>query len=237
MPLEIAVDNPADAIIAARYADRLELCSSLDRHGMTPSAGLVEEVSTRTGVPVFALVRECEPHHADRAMLGAMVGAATRVVSAGAAGIVIGVLTRGGEIDLPACRAIIDAAREIEPGIMIGFHRALDDAIGAAFGGQVDAARGMEAIESLKELGVSHALCAGAPGLDHSARSMADRLASLARARDLATPRVGIVACGGVRSSNAREFATASGGWVHSSCRVHGRFDESQARDLARLVR
>lgn len=226
MPLEIAVDNLAEAVLAAQHADRLELCAELDRHGMTPSVELVSSVVAAVAIPAFALVRVSDSYVADHPTLDALIESARRVVAAGATGIVIGVLTRRGEIDTPACREIINAARAANPSIVVAFHRAFDDA------GDTRAA-----VDALAALGVSHTLCAGAPGLDHSARSMADRLASLARARDLATPCVGIVACGGVRSSNAREFATASGGWVHSSCRVHGRFDESQARELARLIR
>ncbi len=226
MPLEIAVDNPAEAVLAARHADRLELCADLDRHGMTPSAEFVSAVVASVTIPVFALVRENDAYIADRSTLDAMIESGRRVVAAGASGIVIGVLSRRDEIDAPACREIIDAARAANPSILVAFHRAFDDA------GDTQAA-----IDALAALGVSHTLCAGVPGLDHSARAMPDRLATLARARELAAPRVGIVACGGVRASNVREFAAASGGWVHSSCRVDGRFDESQARELARHVR
>lgn len=226
MPLEIAVDNLAEAVLAAQHADRLELCAELDRHGMTPSAELVSKVVASVTIPVFALVRENDGYIADRSTLDALIESARRVVIAGASGIVIGVLTRRGEIDTPACREIIDVARASCADVQIAFHRAFDDA------GDTHAA-----IDALAALSVSHTLCAGATGLDHSTRSIPDRLATLARARDLAAPRVGIVACGGVRSSNAREFAAASGGWVHSSCRVNGRFDESQARELASLVR
>ncbi|MCC6971405.1 MAG: hypothetical protein IT434_14415 [Phycisphaerales bacterium] len=226
MPLEIAVDNLSEAVLAARHADRLELCAELDRHGMTPSDELVLDVVASVTIPLFALIRESDGYIADRATLGALIESARRAALAGATGIVIGVLTRRGEIDVPACREIIDAARASRAGVQVAFHRAFDDACDTR-----------AAIDAIAALGVSHTLCAGVPGLDHSARSMPDRLASLARARDLAASRVGIVACGGVRSSNAREFANASGAWVHSSCRVHGRFDESQARELARLVR
>lgn len=226
MPLEIAVDNLAEALLAARHADRLELCAELDRHGMTPSAELVSSVVAGVTIPVYALVRESDGYVADRSTLGAMTRSARRVAAAGASGIVIGVLTRRGEIDPAACREMIDAARAGRDDVRIAFHRAFDDAVDTR-----------AAIEALACLGVSHALCAGAPGLDHSTRAMPARLAAITRARDLAAGRLGIVACGGVRSANAREFSAASGGWVHSSCRVHGRFDESQARELARLVR
>ncbi|MFO0833559.1 MAG: copper homeostasis protein CutC [Phycisphaerales bacterium] len=226
MPLEIAVDNLAEAVLASRHADRLELCAELDRHGMTPSDELVLDVVASVNIPVFALVRESDGYIADRATLGTLIESARRVVIAGATGIVIGVLTRRGEIDAAACRQIIDAARASRADVQVAFHRAFDDAVDTR-----------AAIDTLAALGTTHTLCAGVPGLDHSARSLADRSATLVRARDLAASRIGIVACGGVRSSNAREFAAASGGWVHSSCRVHGRFDESQARELARLVR
>lgn len=226
MPLEIAVDNLADAVIAAMHADRLELCAELNRHGMTPSAELVADVVANVSIPAFALIRETDSYVSDRAALDAMIASARRVAASGAHGIVIGVLTPRGDVDLQACRAIIAAARSVNTSIAIAFHRAFDDATDMP-----------AAIAALADLGVRHTLCAGAPGLDHSTRLMQDRLTSIAQARDGAADRVGIVACAGVRASNAREFAIASGGWVHSSCRTHGRFDESQASELARLTR
>lgn len=226
MPLEIAVDNLADAVLAARYADRLELCAELDRHGMTPGADLAADVAANVCIPAFALIRVRDSYVADQATLDAMIVSARQSAAAGAHGIVIGSLTPSGDIDLIACRRIIAAARSVNPSIAIAFHRAFDDTSDMP-----------AAIAALAELGVAHTLCAGAPGLDHSTRPMPERLAAIARARDLAADRVGIVACAGVRASNARDFAIASGGWVHSSCRVHGRFDESQAAELARLTR
>ncbi len=226
MPLEIAVDCLPDALVAARHATRLELCDKLDRHGMTPSTDLVSGVVSRVPVPAFALIRESDDYIVDRATLDAMVASALRAAAAGAHGIVIGVLTTRGDIDLSACREIIDAARSVNAGIAIAFHRAFDDATDMS-----------AAIAALADLGVAHTLCAGAPGLDHTTRPMQERLAAIARARDHAAGRVGIVACAGVRAPNARECAIASGGWVHSSCRVHGKFDESQAAELSRLTR
>lgn len=226
MPLEIAVDNLADAVLAARYADRLELCAELNRHGMTPSADLVADVVARVSIPAFALIRDADSYASDRATLDAMIVSARQSAAAGAHGIVIGSLTPSGDIDLIACRRIIAAARSVNPSIAIAFHRAFDDTSDMR-----------AAIAALAELGVAHTLCAGAPGLDHSNRPMQERLAAITQARDLAAGRVGIVACAGVRALNARDFAIASGGWAHSSCRVHGRFDESQAAELARLMR
>lgn len=226
MPLEIAVDNLVDAVLGAKYADRLELCAELDRHGMTPSAELVADVVAKVSIPAFALIRDADGYVADRATLHAMIASARRSAAAGAHGIVIGVLTPRGDIDLQVCRQIIAATRSVNPSISIAFHRAFDDTTDMP-----------AAVDALTDLGVAHTLCAGAPGLDHSSRPMQERLAAIAQARDLAAGRVGIVACAGVRAPNAREFAIASGGWVHSSCRIHGRFDESQASELARLTR
>lgn len=236
MQLEIAVETLADAIAAARHADRLELCSSLDRHGMTPGVELVEAVTSRVGVPVHALIRERESYIADRGAVHAMVDAAKRVALAGAGGIVIGALTRGREIDVQACRAMIDAAREIKPRITIAFHRAFDDALSDA-GGTIDVARAAAAIDSLVELGVSRSLCSGATGLDHTMVTLDDRVRVIARVRDLALGRLSIVACGGVRADNAQRFLAASGGEIHASCRVEGALAEDQARLLASVLR
>ena len=121
--LEVCVDSVASALAAKRGgADRLELCADLIIGGTTPSLALVRQVKAETGLPVRALLR---PRFGDfcydRYELAQMAETAAALVQAGADGIVTGVLTPEGELD-------VDALRPKAAGrpVVCTLHRAFD---------------------------------------------------------------------------------------------------------------
>ena len=130
--LEVCVDSTASALAAkAGGADRLELCADLAVGGTTPSAALVRQVKAETGLPVRALLRPRAGDFCyDRWELAQMEALAAELAAAGADGIVTGVLTPAGELDLPAMRRICDAARAAarQEGrtVDLALHRAFD---------------------------------------------------------------------------------------------------------------
>ena len=130
--LEVCVDSAASALAAKRGgADRLELCADLIIGGTTPSLALVRQVKAETGLPVRALLR---PRFGDfcydRYELAQMAETAAALVQAGADGIVTGVLTPEGELDVDALRPIYAAARAAAKAaghpIVCTLHRAFD---------------------------------------------------------------------------------------------------------------
>ena len=113
--LEVCVDSTASALAAKRGgADRLELCADLIIGGTTPSPALLRQVKAQTGLPVRALLR---PRFGDfcydRWELAQMAQSAARLVEAGADGIVTGVLTPEGDVDVEALQPIYAAARAL----------------------------------------------------------------------------------------------------------------------------
>ena len=102
--LEVCVDSVASALAAKRGgADRLELCADLIIGGTTPSLALVRQVKAET---------------------------AAALVQAGADGIVTGVLTPEGELDVDALHPIYAAARAAAKAagrpVVCTLHRAFD---------------------------------------------------------------------------------------------------------------
>lgn len=132
MILEVCVDSTASALAAKRGgADRLELCADLIVGGTTPSLALVRQVKAETGLPVRALLRPrfgdfCYDHYE----LAQMAETAAALVQAGADGIVTGVLTPEGELDVDALRPIYAAARAAAKAagcpVVCTLHRAFD---------------------------------------------------------------------------------------------------------------
>lgn len=130
--LEVCVDSVASAIAAKRGgADRLELCADLVIGGTTPSLALVRQVKAETGLPVRALLR---PRFGDFCYdayeLAQMEQSAAELVAAGADGIVTGVLTPDGALDVDALRPIYAAAAhagaQVARPVALTLHRAFD---------------------------------------------------------------------------------------------------------------
>jgi copper homeostasis protein CutC len=122
--LEVSVGSVADVEAAiAAGADRLELCSAPELGGLTPSAGLVEQVLAASRVPVVVMLRPRAGGFCyDRHEFAAMLTDAERFLDLGASGVVFGVLDRDGRIDLARSRELIErsgAAQSV-------FHRAFD---------------------------------------------------------------------------------------------------------------
>lgn len=123
--MEICVDKIASAVSAADGgATRLELCSALSEGGLTPSIGVLKKIKQLVHIPVFCMVR-CRPgnftYSADE--IEAMQEEAKMLVENGADGIVFGALTKEGNVDIQACRNLIEAVPDDKP---MTFHRAFD---------------------------------------------------------------------------------------------------------------
>ena len=130
--LEVCVDSTASAIAAKKGgADRLELCADLVVGGTTPSLALVRQVKVETGLPVRALLR---PRFGDFCYdsyeLAQMEESAAELVTAGADGIVTGVLKPDGSLDVDALRTIYaaaaHAAEKAGRPVALTLHRAFD---------------------------------------------------------------------------------------------------------------
>lgn len=122
--LEICVDSVESAINAQRGgATRLELCSNLIIGGTTPTKSLFEEVRKNVNIPINILIR---PRFGDFLYSDYEVNIIRNEIKMfkelGADGIVVGILTKNGEIDLYNMKKFIDEAQ----GTPITFHRAFD---------------------------------------------------------------------------------------------------------------
>ena len=96
MLLEIIATCVDDAITAEQNgADRLELITAITEGGLTPGIGLVEEVVKAVQIPVHVMVR---PHSRSFVYnehdIATMIAEVKAIRKAGAAGVVIGMLTR-----------------------------------------------------------------------------------------------------------------------------------------------
>lgn len=192
--LEIAVTSASGAQAAQRGgADRLELCNALELGGITPSAGLVEEVLTATSLPVHILVRPRPGDFCyDQDQLATAAREARLLARQGVAGIVLGALTRDARIDSAAAIRIIEAAKSENPDLDITFHKAFDQL-----------ADPLAALPELAGLGIDRVLSSG------KAQRALDGCAVLAAMTSLASG-VQVMAGGGVLPGDIPALATQS---------------------------
>ena len=119
----MAVQDVRGARVAREAgADRVELCVGLVTGGLTPTPAAVTQTAD-VGLPVHVLVRPRPGgfvHDDDEVTL--MVAQVREALAAGAAGVVVGALTPGREIDVRALAALVAAA----DGRPVTFHRAFD---------------------------------------------------------------------------------------------------------------
>lgn len=193
MRYEVCAES-AGAVRAAvaAGAHRIELCADLSAGGVTPSAALLSAAVSAAGpLPVHVLIR---PRAGDFVYspgeLSAMLASIALARRAGAAGLVIGALTRDGQVDLPACQALVAAARPAS----VTFHRAFDETADplAAFG-------------QVLTLGADRLLTSGAAD---TALAGADLIADLVRR---SAGRLTVLPGGGITAANAAQIVTRTG--------------------------
>ncbi len=133
MTLEVCCGN-IDSVKAAVEggADRIELCSHLELDGLTPTREMVREavaICRPSGVVVHVLIRSREGDFVyDEAEVEKMSREIDMTIEEGADGIVIGALTRDGDIDVATCKRWIDRVRRDDGSLRcnVTFHRAFD---------------------------------------------------------------------------------------------------------------
>lgn len=184
-------------------ADRIELCTALEVGGLTPSMGLVKaalDMGRRAGVPVNVLIR---PRQGDFAYtpreLAIILNDIQECVVEGVNGIVAGVLTPRGDVDLKSMASIMREAGAAE----ITFHRAFD------------MCRDPEvALEQIIDLGCQRVLTSGC------ASSAVAGIPMLKRLTKRAGDRIAIMAGSGVNIENVhRIVAFTDVPEVHASAR------------------
>jgi copper homeostasis protein len=190
--VEICVDSVASAIATeSGGADRIELCSNLHEGGTTPSAGMIEAVRSHVAIDVHVMIRPrggdfCYQHE-ELEMMRLDIALARRL---GANGVVFGFLDSGGNIDVPRTKELVELARPLR----VTFHRAFD------------LCRDLpQALENVVLAGADRILTSGGMQRALEAAPVIGNLVKLARGR------IGILACGGIRPTNAAIIVRQTG--------------------------
>src|SRR5947209_4342424 len=122
--LEIAVHSVESAVAAQRGgADRIELFSNPLEGGVTPSAGLVAVIRDELTLDIHVMIRpRAGDFHYEKAEFAAMKRDILLAKRLGVKGLVFGVLTLAGMIDVERTRELVD----LSSPLTATFHRAFD---------------------------------------------------------------------------------------------------------------
>ena len=201
MELEVIGFDLASCLIAETHgANRIELCANPHEGGTTPSYGMITVARQNTSIQLFPIIR---PRGGDflfsRLEFQSMITDIQQCEQLGCDGVVIGMLTEDGIVDVDRCAELIQHAGAMQ----VTFHRAFDRVKDP-----------MKALEQIIDLGCMRILTSGLrPNVDLG-REMLRTLV------DAAGDRITIMPGSGVRSNNVLELARFTGANAfHSSAR------------------
>lgn len=191
MRVEICVDSVAGAQAAqAGGAHRVELCDNLMEGGTTPSAGTIKVARTRLSIGLQVIIR---PRGGDflysEDEMDVMREDVLMAKSLGADGVVIGMLTANGDIDVPRTEELIRLARPMN----VTFHRAFDMCRDPRQG-----------LEDLVKLGINRVLTSGQEA------SCVEGMELLAELQRQAAGRIIVMPGGGITPRNVKRIVEST---------------------------
>jgi copper homeostasis protein len=188
MLLEIAVFDIGAAIVAAKAgAHRLELCANPAEGGITPSYGTLVAVREKIDIPVFPIIR---PRGGDflysEEEFEVMRKDVLLCKQLGFEGVVLGLLSADGTIDMNRTAALVDVAYPMD----VTFHRAFDRVIDP-----------FKALEAIINCGCQRILTSGLVPTAWDGKQLIKALITAAE------NRIEIMPGSGVRSHNIKALA------------------------------
>ena len=193
MIFEACVETLEDALAAEqRGANRIELCSALDQDGLTPSPELTGQCVQNLTIPVMAMVR---PRGGNFVYTEAEILEMEMEIEffkhSGVAGVVFGLLTDDGAVDVENTRRLAKLASPLE----VTFHKAIDYS--------------NDILKSFQELnaidGITRVLTSGGMDTAWNGRHI------LKQMQELPGRRIKIIAAGKVLPENRTQIAEFTG--------------------------
>ena len=177
--IEICLES-VESVIAAEKggADRVELCSDLFEGGLTPTIGTVKTALKKSNIKINVMIR---PRGGDFCYsdeeFEVMLEDVRALKDTGIYGIVFGILTLEGDVDIVRSKELIELARPLP----VTFHRAFDMTRDP-----------YKSLEDLINLGVDRVLTSGQEATVPEGADLLEELVKIAGDRIIVMPGCGI---------------------------------------------
>jgi copper homeostasis protein len=223
--LEMSVETLDAAIAALRGgADRIELCEDLSVGGVTPNLDLIKVSHEQIRVPIFVMIRPRGGNFCySAAEFQQMKEEIELTKNAGMDGVVLGILTPKGRVDIERAKELVHLAKPLPTT----FHRAFDEL--------ADLKQGLEDVIAT---GATRVLTSGGKATAEEGAAEIERLLEQARERIIILPGGGIrpVNLGKiVRATRAVEFHSGLSNLLPDAGHAHREF-EAGVRALIRVL-
>ena len=199
--MEVCANSVSSAIEAQLGgAVRVEFCASLTEGGTTPSYAQIAMAKKMLDIQVFSIIRPRGGDFLYSDLEFEMMKEDIRLCkSLNCEGVVTGILTKEGEVDIERCAELVELAKPMQ----VAFHRAFDMVADME-----------KALEDIIALGFVRILTSGGKA---TALEGAEKLSELIK---LAGDRISIMPGAGVSEHNIAEIISISGAKVfHASAR------------------
>jgi copper homeostasis protein len=201
MQLEICCYSLQSCINAQKGgANRIELCNGLFEGGTTPSIGLIKLAVEAVDIPIYPIIR---PRGGDfvysETELKVMEEDIRQARTAGAKGVVIGILNTDGTVNIPQTKRLVEIAKPMG----VTFHRAFDMTTDP-----------LQALADIIETGCERILTSGQQ--NHAA----DATALLTALAKVANGRIEIMAGSGIGVENAELLIKTGLHAIHLSAKT-----------------
>lgn len=200
--LEICCNSIYSAKQAQRGgASRVELCQNLENGGTTPSYGQIKLTREALDIGVHVLIR---PRSGDflynKDEFAEMMADVRYCKEAGCDGVVIGILTKEGDVDKERTKILVDLAKPMT----VVFHRAFDRCRNPK-----------QALEDIIAIGCDRILTSGQQDTALQGKKLLRELVGQAKGR------IEIMPGAGVNSGNIKEILSFTGAHsIHSSAKI-----------------
>ena len=220
--LEISVESVAAAMAAERGgAQRIEFCSNASQGGTTPSGELLRAVRERVSLPIVSMVR---PRGGNFFYTDAEFAAMQREIETAKKfrmdGVVLGLLSARGHIDVRRSAQLVEQARPL----LVTYHRAFDECSDLR-----------KSLEDVIKTGAARLLTSGGKRTAPEALALLGDLVPMAGERLIVMPGSGLHAGNireAVKKTGAREFHAGLSSVVPDPANNLGAF-EREVRKLA----
>ena len=219
MKIEFCISTIEGALAAEKWkADRVELCSELDKDGLTPSFSLIKSCTEKFNGETHVMIR---PHNNGfiytNQEINGMIQQIKLAKKANAFGVVFGVLNRKNRVNIEANQKLIKEAKKLS--LTCTFHRAFDFC-----------KTPIKSLEEIIALKFDWLLTSGQQQTAIEGINQIEKVISSSKGR------IQVLAGGGVNATNAKSLSKTGINALHFTVDKTGKVDQKKIASIKEVI-